>query len=94
MISYENSEEIYKPLPKYGIYRDLNLSMEVFFGNNAPLSIILKSFAKDIKAIIGTENQKHNFKDKKYVESIKSLCDKYGTKISEGGDVYDIWRIL
>ena len=57
--------------------------MEVFFGNNAPLSIILKSFAKDIKAIIGTENQKHNFKDKKYVESIKSLCDKYGTKISE-----------
>lgn len=83
MINYENSEEIYKPLPKYGIYRDLNLSMEVFFGNNAPLSIILKSFAKDIKAIIGTENQKHNFKDKKYVESIKSLCDKYGTKISE-----------
>ena len=30
MINYENSEEIYKPLPKYGIYKDLNLSESCF----------------------------------------------------------------
>lgn len=83
MINYENSEELYKPSPSYGIYKELNLSMEAFFGQTAPLSIILKSFAKDIKTLIGTENDKKNFKDKKYVDSIKNLCEKYGSKISE-----------
>lgn len=73
----------YKPLPVFRIYKEpFQTSNEVYFGRTAPLSIILLKYATQLKELLGDKTKKYNFKDKKFVESIKNVCDKFGSEVA------------
>lgn len=75
----------YKELPKFHIYKEQefgNKSMEVYFGRNAPLAVILVSYCEKLKDLLGDPNIKYDFKDKKFVSKIKNLCDNFGKAIA------------
>ena len=77
--------ENYKPLPSLKILNSNSIfekSNEVYFGRNAPLSIILLSYAKEVKQLLGDPKQKYNFKNKSFVDKIKNTNEKYGAQIA------------
>lgn len=77
--------ENYKSLPSLKILNSNSIfekSNEVYFGRNAPLSIILLSYAKEVKQLLGDPKQKYNFKNKSFVDKIKNTNEKYGAQIA------------
>lgn len=77
--------ENYKPLPSLKILNSNSIfekSNEVYFGRNTPLSIILLSYAKEVKQLLGDPKQKYNFKNKSFVDKIKNTNEKYGAQIA------------
>lgn len=77
--------ENYKPLPSLKILNNDNIfekSYEVYFGRNAPLSVILLSYAKEIKELLGDPKQKYDFKNKSFVNKIKNINENYGAQIA------------
>lgn len=79
----DDSSEYYKPYRQDIISNSLDFSNEIYFGKDAPLGMILRTYSKKIKDLIGAKTDKHNFKDKKFVNQIKNLTDEFGAKISE-----------
>lgn len=77
--------ENYKSLPSLKILNSNSIfekSNEVYFGRNTPLSIILLSYAKEVKQLLGDPKQKYNFKNKSFVDKIKNTNEKYGAQIA------------
>ncbi len=77
--------ENYKPLPSLKILNSNSIfekSNEVYFGRTAPLSIILLSYAKEVKKLLGDPKKKYDFKNKSFVNEIKNMNENYGAQIA------------